>query len=217
MHSKVRIAIMTLVALLVLNACGGTETISVEEILSNASDTLLNATSVQFAIEREGEPPVVDPGTGSKFISMTGFYQAPDTVQATIRAETPFGVQDLGLVWSPEGNSLTIPGLGTTDLGDDFGFSAVDVFHAEGLPTVLTSALVDPTLEGEENGNYHISATASGESIASITAGVVVSEDMAVDLYVNTETFEIANVVLTESSGDRWLVDLFGYNEPPEG
>jgi hypothetical protein len=125
------------------------------------------------------------------------------------------------LVISPDGNSMTIPGLGTLELQDEFGFSPVDVFQEEGLPAALQESIVEPVLEGEETiegvNTYHVTGTVDGESIATLTAGVVTTEDMAIDIYVDTETFQVVRVVLTESSGDRWLVDLFAYGEPAVG
>jgi hypothetical protein len=216
------LALSVCVVALALSACtGGGRALTAEEILVNAALATLEIDTVQFVIEREGEPPVIDAGTGSKFLSAKGFYQAPDTVQATVNAETPFGVQELGLVISPDGNSMTIPGLGTLELQDEFGFSPVDVFQEEGLPAALQESIVEPVLEGEETiegvNTYHVTGTVDGESIATLTAGVVTTEDMAIDIYVDTETFQVVRVVLTESSGDRWLVDLFAYGEPAVG
>jgi hypothetical protein len=214
------LAAVSLLAL--LTACGGGGGgVSAEEILANAAEATLGIETVQFAIEREGELPVIESSTGAKFINATGFYQAPDTVNAIIRAETSFGVQDFGVIWSPEGNSMTIPGLGTIEIPGDFEFSPATLFQQEGLPSILTEALVDVTLEGEETFEgvevYHVTGTASGESLTSLTAGAVTVDDMAVDAYVNREIFEVVHIALTESTGERWLLDLFAYNESVVG
>ena len=208
--------------LALLTACGGGGGgLSAAVILANAAQATLETETVQFAIEREGELPVIETTTGAKFMTATGFYQAPDTVNAIVRAETSFGVQDFGVIWSPEGNSMTIPGLGTIGIPSEFEFSPATLFKQEGLPAVLTEALRSATLEGEETLEgvevYHITGTASGESLTSLTAGTIPVDDVAVDAYINRDTFQVVQIVLTESTGGRWLLDLFSYNEPVVG
>ena len=221
MHRKVRFTLAVWGALAALSACGGDGAPTAEEILAKASEATLAINTVQFAIEREGPPPVIDASTGAKFVSATGFYEAPDTVQATLRAETNFGVQDLEMVFSPEGNTMTVPGLGAIDLPSDFPFNPVSVFQAEGLPAILTEAIAEPTLEGEETlegvAVYHVSGVASGESLSALIAGAVDVGDMTLDLYVDKETFQLVRIALTEEAGDRWLIDLFAYDEPAGG
>lgn len=214
---------VTLAGLLAaLTACGGGGGgLTVEEILANAAQATLDTETVQFTITREGDLPVIESSTGAKFISADGFYQAPDTVNVVIRAETLFGIQDFGVVWAPTGNTMTIPGLGTVEIPDEFEFSPTTLFQQRGLPTVLTESLEDATLVGEETYEgtevYHITGTSSGESLSSLVAGAVAVEDMMVDVYIDRETFRVVHIDLTEEGGGRWLLDLFSYNEEVVG
>lgn len=225
------LTIGTFAALLVLSACSSddasesaptpTPTPTAQEILVSSSEAMLAIESVGFSIEHDGEPPVIDASTNTKFISVSGFFQAPDTVQATVRADTLLGVQDLGIVWSPAGNSMTIPGLGQTAIPDGLGFNPITIFGAEGLSDTLAMAIVDPILLGEESldgvPTYHLTGTASGETLSAYTAGTVIVSDLGMDLQINRETFQVVRITLTEQSGDTWLIELFSYNEEVVG
>jgi hypothetical protein len=206
---------------LVLAACGG-GALSARDLLDQAAGKLAEAESVQFAIEREGPPVIIDPATGIAMLGATGAYQSPDSVHARVRVDARGMVAEAEVLWVAEGIFFKLPPLVASyqpiDLGDTF--DAGDIFDAAvGLPAILRG-LESPELVGEEDVDgitaYHITAQADGAEIAAVVGGAVQPGPATLDVWIAKDSGEVVRAVVTEESGDRWLIDLFAYGEPVE-
>src|SRR5262249_31667170 len=104
------------------------------------------------------------------------------------------------------------------------GFNAGKLISsAEGIQAAL-KAFKNVKLIGQENVDgtqmYHITGTAAGNDIASLTVGLIRGSDVLVDIYVVVDTGRVDRVIMVqpdtvtakEPKPTTWTLELFDYN-----
>ncbi len=210
------------VALGLLAACGGGQP-TADEVLSQASDTMAAVESLQFIIEREGDPiPITAGMLSAAILGAEGVYQSPDSVYATVKVSAQGVVAEAEFLWNADGVFFKLPPLvaAFTPVDLQETFNATDIFQADvGLPRILKELEApefgeEEDIEGVEA--YHITAEADGSELSALVGGAVEPGPATLDVFVDKETSEVVRVVITEASGGRWLIDFFAFGEPVE-
>jgi len=219
---RVMLAVGVISALILLAACGGGG-VTPEQLLADSAQAMKDVQTVQWAIEHEGEPIVLDPTQGLTALSATGSYQAPSSVYAMVKVQAGSIVAQAEVLWTADGAFFKLPPLrpnfGPIELPGTF--NPADIFNEEvGIPHVLTEVLTSPTLAGEEDlegtATYHLTAQAAGEDLSGLVGGAVAEGTATVDLWINKDSKELVRVIVTEADGSTWTVDFFSYGEPVE-
>jgi hypothetical protein len=213
-----RVLLLCLVFVLLLVACKKEPT--AQEIMNGAAAKMSEATSLEFAITRQGTPAEV--ALGDTTVGVTGAngqYEAPNKVHATVQAQASGFTTEADVLWVPEGKYFMHPLLSPSySLVDLEGFDAPAIFTAEqGIPAVLQS-LGGATIVGTEDIDgvqaYHITADAQGEALTGLTGSVLAAGTAKVDLWIAVDTSELIRLQVTEADGNGWTVDFFNYNQP---
>lgn len=239
---KKRLAVSLPLLSLLLAACGAllptatvtpvlpTPTPTPKELLNQAADATLNAKSLVFTLQREGEPVLFDATTGVKFSEASGEYQAPDRVHAKIKALFGGTLLELEIFWLPEGVITSNPLTGGySRLGVSPAFDAVAALSKDGIPGVL-KALDNVTQMGAEKiedvETDHLRGEIDQSKLVDPTGALRVLMPSpglyAVDVWMDITTSHIVRLSLTEPGGSKWLLDLSGFDElvdikAPEG
>lgn len=215
------LAVIVLVAAVELAACGGRQP-TAQELLEQAADRMAQAESLQFTLEREGDPIPMEAMMNAAVLSAEGAYKAPDSVHATVKVSAQGMIAEADVLWLPDGILFKLPPLIPEYMQIDLegAFDAVAIFDAEvGIPKILTS-FQTPGLDGEEDldgiATYHVSAQADGSDLSNLVGGAVQPGPAAVDVWVDKKTGDVVRIAITEEGGGRWLLDFFAFNEPVE-
>jgi hypothetical protein len=221
---KTRQAILwVLTAGLMLAACRS-DKLTVEDILAQSSAAMSEIETVQFTIEREGEPVPIElaPGTVVSLVGLRGSYQAPETVFATVKIEAMGQFLEADLLWLPESAYYRmvpfVPDFQAVDLS---AFDVSNIFSGPGsVPDVMAGKLLNPTLIGEEDlegiPTYHVQAEAASQDLTALLGWALMSDTATVDLWIDRGTMEVVRILATEPDGSAWQIDIFSYGEPVE-
>jgi hypothetical protein len=225
---KSRTTLMAAIAMtLSLAGCQrATPTPTPAELLAQGAQDLQSLSSFKFTLAREGEPVIMDPTLGLKFVEAAGEYQAPDKVHAAIKVQLTSTVLNVEMLWLPEGVYATNPLTGKYAPADPPPpFNAAALFGADGLPGVLQTGVTNVTLAGQETPDdlgvetYHLRAEADGAALQALTGGVLVEGVHLLDVWMEVATSHLLRLHDTEPGGEGqngWLLDLSGFNEPVE-
>jgi hypothetical protein len=209
-------------AALLLAACGAGKP-GVEEVLAGASATMAAVDTLQFTLERVGDPVMLIPEQNIAALGADGMYRAPDEVYALLKIQIGGLVGEAEVVWNASGVYFKLPPLqpeyGPIDL--EGTFNPTDIFDpAAGIPYILTDVLTGAKLGRDEDIDgvpcYHITAEAEGASISALIGGVALADTISVDLWIDKSTQEIVRITLTEADESSWIIDLYGYGEAVE-
>jgi len=229
-------AVILLICLFFLVGCGADSLpeLTADELLSKTAVSINSHQSANFAIERQGAPAYVDPDHTLAFRRAEGQYQAPDKAKAAVRIIAPGIVADVDVIsiGSIQWQTNVLTGE-WEELPPNWGFNPAVLFDPEtGLQAILANDLQDVTvigtekLDGVDGDLYALTATASGEHLATMSGGMIEAETAVIQLWIAPETFDLRRVIVTEAMADGeedrvWVVD-FEYGaetaviEPPE-
>jgi hypothetical protein len=218
-----RRAILLAFALILLLAACVSKALSAEEILAQSASTMSEVETLQFSIEHQGDPAVIElgPGMSVTLLGAGGAYQAPDSAYATVKVELSGMVGEANVLWLPDGAYFKLPPLiaayQPVDLGD---FDISNIFSGEGSISTVMTNLIDPVLVGEENlegtNTYHIQGEADGNLLKDLVAGAIQPASATLDIWIDKATMEVVRVVATESETGVWQIDFFAYGDPVE-
>jgi hypothetical protein len=227
---KVKIGLFVIFGLLFLygTACNPAEpdptptpTPTPADYLAMAGKVMAEIKSVQFSLSREGSPIIVEPSLGATLISATGSYRSPDEVHASVKADLAGNVLTVDMLWIPAGIFMTNPLTGAfMKLTAEIPLDPVAIFDPEmGIAQILDQAINDPTVLGEEDiegvASLHLTGKANPEEV-SVLAPAGLSGELFVDLWLDSNSYQVTRIKLTEESGDQTILDFFAYNEPVE-
>lgn len=209
------------VLLLLLSGCQ--TKVDPQEVLADASQAMASAQSLQFAMQRQGEPKPLQLGLlTANLVAADGAYQAPDQIHAAVRLDMSGTVTEAEVLWLPDGSYVKMAPLfpDFTEFEIGAAMDAPAMFSSEtGIPHILAT-LENPTLVGTEDldgvQTHHINATANGEDLTGLTGVPVAAGGATVDIWVEQDTNQVVRLQVTESDGNGWLIDFFGYDEPVE-
>lgn len=189
-----RLSFALILFLLFLVACGGndeaatltpdpaippTATFTPAETLAQAAAVMLALEGVQIEFSRTGGNVYLDEDGLLIFSSATVVYDAPDKVQARVKALTSNTALEMGFIAIGEDKWLTNPATQAWErLPDNIQLDLALLFdETEGWRPLLTSdatniQLVETTTFGDVTRN-HYRATIAGERAAAITSNLV--------------------------------------------
>jgi lipoprotein LprG len=224
---QIRQTLSLVVALTVLAAaCSSTEATTTTapptatELLEASAATMGSVDTVQFSIERGGEPVYIDTQGFLEFVSATGRYAAPGAAEALVTVSALGLSTEVGAVVIEGDTWLTNPITGTweptppgytfdpaTLFDPEVGFRAM---LQEGIPTVedLGEEIVDETTL------RHARFTASGARVEVVTAGMVRGADVTIDAWIEPASAELRRAKFSTTIGARpteWDLSFFDF------
>jgi lipoprotein LprG len=217
---------LLVVSALVAVACSSTDATTTTtpptaiEVLETAATTMGTVDTVQFSIERGGEPVYIDTQGFLEFVSATGRYAAPGAADALVTVSALGLSTEVGAVVIEGDTWLTNPITGTWEpTPPGYTFDPATLFDPEvgfrallrdGIPTVVD--IGDEVLE-EEN-LRHLQFTASGAQVEVVTAGLVRGEDVTIDVWIESASGELRRATFSTAIGQAltdWDLTLFDY------
>jgi len=231
---KTRTALL-MVVILVGAACGGSEPEpvlagDVETLLATSAAAMGTVDTVRFEIERGGIPIYIDTTAALEFKEAAGRYVAPDAADAVVKVGISSLNVQIGAI-SIEGTIwLSNPITGAWEQApSNYAFDPTTLFSPEvGWRPLLAGELLNAELIGleERDGQpqYHITGSAPAVRIETITAGLVVDQDVDLDLWLDPDTGHVLEVSFdTETAAgiSTWELRFFDYGVemeivPPE-
>ncbi|MBK9050334.1 MAG: LppX_LprAFG lipoprotein [Chloroflexi bacterium] len=200
---------LSLLFTLFLVACGGndetatpttnpdvppTATLTPAETLAQVAEVMLSLDGVQIEFSRSGGPVYVDEDGLLVFSSATVLYDAPDKVQARVKALTSNTALELGFIAVGDKKWLTNPATlaweplpGTIQLDLALLFDAIEGWR----PLLTTDASNIQWVETTSFGGVtrdHYQATVAGQRAAAITSGLVPPQDITLDIFIDPAT-----------------------------
>lgn len=217
---------------LVISACGGDGEPEAEELepdietlLATAAQAMGEVETVRFAIERGGEPVYIDTTDTLEFREAAGRFVAPQAADAVVKVGiTGLNVQ-IGAIAIDGTVWLSNPITGTWEQApSSYAFDPTTLFSPEvGWRPLLGGELTEAQLvgreESDEGDRYHITGVAPEQRIETITANLVRGQDVAVDIWLDTETGHVLEVQFdaTTSAGvSSWNLRFFDYGDDIE-
>ena len=190
------------------------------EVLAAAAETMGSVETIQFSIERSGEPVYIDTQGFLEFVSAGGRYAAPGGAEALV-AVSAFGLTtEIGAVIIEGQTWLTNPITGRWEPAPaGYAFDPATLFDPEvGLRAMLLEGI--PTVEDvgdeivEEEALRHVRFTASGSRVEVVTAGLVRAEDVTIDAWIELDSGEVRRAAFSTPIGQsltEWDLTLFDY------
>ena len=184
---------------------------SAEAVLADAAVTMQAVDTLNYEIELTGAPITL---LGVELRGARGQYAAPDASQAVLSAAIGGLVIELGTIAIGETSWVTNPLTGDWDeYTGSRAFNPAIMFDPElGWRPLLTedisgARLVTP-VEGE---NYVVAGTAAGDRVEVLTAGLVESQPVSLQLSIDRTTGHVTRMEFS-TAGDagetRWVLDL---------
>lgn len=190
------------------------------DLLATSAATMGSVDTVQFSIERGGEPVYIDTQGFLEFVSATGRFAAPGAAEALVTVSALGLSTEVGAVVIEGETWLTNPITGNweptppgytfdpaTLFDPEVGFRAM---LQEGIPSVADvgdELVEDVTLR-------HVRFTASGARVEVITAGMVRGEDVTIDAWIEPTSSELRRATFSTTIGaapTEWDLTFFDY------
>ena len=225
-----KIAGLLLILVLILAACGGSSEPPPDPLplINEAAGYIQTASTFAVTIERSGAPVYIDTNGLINFLRATGWYVAPDRVQARVRVLVGGIAGDIDVIAIGTDQYYRHPILtGGQWLNAEFspGFNAENLVRSESGLGRAMSALQNVEMVGQEDidgtAMWHIKGTAVGSEVAALTIGLIPAQaDVLVDLYIRVDDHHAERMVLvqpdtvsdTEPVPSTWTVEVYDYN-----
>jgi hypothetical protein len=192
-----------------------------EAVLSAAADAMGTVDTVSFTIERSGAPVHIDTGGIIVFNKAEGRFAAPTSADALVEVEAAGFKTEIGAIAFEGKTWLSEPITGRFTLtSGSYAFDPAALFDpVVGWRPMLTDGLTDIDWKGLDatTGRYRLTAVADPDRLEVITAGLVLDQEVVLDLYLDPTTGAVREVVFsTVNKGDTssWLLTFAGYGQP---
>ena len=194
------------------------------EILADAAVTMQQVETLAYAIELSGAPITL---LGVELRSAVGEYAAPNSSRAALEAAIGGLTIELGTIAIGEVSWVTNPLTGKWDeYTGSRAFNPSIIFDpALGwLPLLTTDISGAQLVESTDEDSYVIRGTAAGARVEVLTAGLVESQPVSLELHIQRDT-GLVTLMDFETVGDngrtRWVLELSEFGEdvsidPPE-
>ncbi len=213
----------------VLSGCGGSgeDEIDPTELLNLSTERMRELGGFQYRIDRTGEPAFIDADQSISFASAVGYYVVPDRVTATVKVITPLAVAEVDIINIGDQQWETNIFTGTWQkVPVEYSFQPQDLLNPEsGLLAILESDMVDLAYNGlvelEEMPGlqlHHLQGTIDGENAYNLTSGMIDSEPLAVQFWIDPGTYEIHGVLVVdpmdegEEEDTIWQIDFWDFD-----
>lgn len=199
------------------------EDISAEEAIDRAVERWDSTETAHFALEIDGTT-YLDNDENIQLSNAEGDLVRPDSVEATAQINVGMVNLDVSLIFIGEEAFMTdfLTGSWGPAPGDFSYNPALLLSQTEGLGPVLQS-LQNPQIEGTEEVDgdqaYHLTGTVAGDQIDQLTAGAIAGDEIGVDIWFKTETYEVLRLDLAEPGEESddpttWIIRLSDHDEP---
>jgi len=193
-------------------------------ILAEAAVTMQQVETLAYSIELSGDPITV---LGIEMQSARGEYAAPDSSRAVLRAKLGGLTIELGTIAIADVSWVTNP---LTNQWNEYtgsrAFNPSIIFDPQqGWLPLLTRDISDARLvEPVEGDTYVVRGTAAGSRVEVLTAGLVESQPVALDIHIQRATGLVTLMDFAtqgENGRTRWLLELSDFGQevsisPPE-
>ncbi len=223
---KWRMMAAVFVAVAVVGACSSTRDTTTTapptaaEVLARAAETMGSVETVQFSIERGGDPVYIDTQGFLEFVSATGRYAAPGAADAVVTVSAVGLNTEVGAVVIEGETWLTNPITGSWEpTPPGYTFDPATLFDPEvGFRAMLQEGILSVEDVGdeiiEEESLRHVRFTASGARVEVVTAGLVSGVDVTVDAWIEPDSGELRRATFSTPIGSAatdWDLRLFNY------
>jgi len=207
-------------------ACGSTDDTTTTapptaaELLATSAATMGSVDTVQFSIERGGEPVYIDTQGFLEFVSATGRFAAPGAAEALVTVSALGLSTEVGAVVIEGETWLTNPITGNWEpTPPGYTFDPATLFDPEvGFRAMLQEGIPSVVDVGdeivEEETVRHVRFTASGTRVEVITAGMVRGEDVTIDAWIEPASGELRRATFPTTIGvtpTEWDLTFFDY------
>lgn len=190
------------------------------ELLEASAATMGAVDTVQFSIERGGEPVYIDTQGFLEFVSASGRYAAPGAADALVTVSALGLSTEVGAVVIEGDTWLTNPITGSwepTPAG--YTFDPATLFDPEvGFRAMLQEGISTVEEVGDEIVDEetlrHVRFTASGPRVEVITAGMVSGADVTIDGWIEPGSGELRRLKFATPIGaapTEWDLTFFDY------
>jgi len=198
---------------------------SVENVLAEAAVTMQATETLRYDIELSGAPITL---LGFGLRGARGQYAAPDSSQAVLNVVVSGITVELATIAVGDRSWVAIPFVGGWDeYTGSRAFNPAIIFDPQlGWLPLLTEDISEARLsESADGDSYVVNGTAAGSRVEVLTAGLVESQPVALELHIERTTGLVTRVDFTtvsETGETRWLLELSDFGEPvsispPEG
>ena len=198
-----------------------------EEILSRSAERMSSLQGFHLLFDRSGAPAFLDSGETLSLSKMEGHYDAPDRVKATVRVIAPGIVADVDVISIGSIQWQTNVYTGEwEELPANWGFNPGTLFDQKiGLQAILLADVSQLNLQemqelDEMPGKklYALSGKLSGDTIFSLSNGLIGPDEMDIQIWIDPKTFDLHRVVLSEHLGDTekerfWQFDFWDFDK----
>ena len=212
-----RFGSLFMAAALVAAGCSGgdqepaTTLPSVDSVLAGAAATMQSVDTLSYEIGLTGAPITL---LGVELRGARGQYAAPDSSQAVLTAAIGGLVIELGTIAIGGTSWVTNPLTGDWDeYTGSRAFNPAIMFDPDlGWRPLLTEDISDARLiTPVEGGTYLVAGTAAGDRVEVLTAGLVDSQPVSLQLSIDRSTGHVTRMdfsTVGEAGETRWLLDL---------
>ena len=197
------------------------------EILDRAIDRTAGLRGFECLLVRDGSRAYLDPFKTMALGRIEGAFVAPDKLEATVRVITPGMVTEFHIISLGEDQWYTNLVTGEWEiLPPEWGFYPATLFEPEtGMVSVLRDDVSNLVLQGvvemeEMPGRefYYLTADLSGENLYYVSYGMIASQSMQVELWIDPGSFDIHRIKLTEPLPEEeeprlWTLDFWDFNQ----
>ena len=198
-----------------------------DEILSRSAARMSSLQGFHLLFDRSGAPAFLDSGETLSLSKMEGHYDTPDRVRATVRVIAPGIVADVDVISIGSIQWQTNVYTGEwEELPADWGFNPGTLFDQKiGLQAILLADVSQlELLEMQELAEmpgkklYVMQGKLSGDTIFSLSNGLIGPDEMDIELWIDPQTFDLHRVILSEHLGDEdnerfWQFDFWDFDK----
>lgn len=231
-QAVVKITSVLIILMVVLTACGGSDSdsgtiddpVGVDEVLQNASQRLAETETMHFAMDVDGKT-LIDPAGTMQLLSAKGMMERPNKVDVEFQLRV-LGAQTVSIRMITIGDESWTTDIVTgkwVTAPDEFGYNPSILYdNQNGLGPVmgkLDDAEVAGTEEIDGRAAYHITGHTSQGVIRPLTSGTMKGDPIGIDLWIDGETWDILRLIVREpedSGNDEpatWTMNLSDHNQ----
>lgn len=203
----------------------------VASVLENASLRLAEIQSLHFTLDIEGETLIDDSGAIG-LLSAEGDLQRPDKVEVEFRVSI-LGAGSVSIRMITVGEESWTTDLITGNWGvapPEFGYNPSILYdNQDGLGPVmgkLNSATLTGTEKLDDREVWLVTGEVASSTIAALTADTMVGDPVAIELWIDTDTYDLLQVRVKEPESEEkenpaiWTMKLSDFDdevtiEPP--
>ena len=210
---------------LLLTACGANmPQIPPAEAITRAGDAMLQAPSFHFKIDISGKRVVLNQATQLSLRSAEGDFARPDQMGVHLKVLLAIAAAELDMI--ALGNEQYLTNVLTRQwevLPPEFGFNPAVMFDPQmGLEQILKGGLDEARLIGTETVDgkslWHLQGSLSGERLQGMSGGLISQGPIAVDLWLEPETYLPRKAVIVDKDSDpekptTWTMTFSSYGK----